>query len=391
MEPTALNLEFQMATHPELASQVKDEVYQRYMDSHSSSNPTIVELKEAVLSWEQKTRALPKSAQKLCIQRIRATALEALRDLDFRVTLGSRTNLSEAAARWIKQLNDIGSEYCQPKKRVLPPLDEQIGEVTLQPRIRQHVPRSIGTLFSETLLRAQGAIGMATNTAVVAGEKLLASVSDAIIPSSSTEEPPPYQPPKENPGVRFDDLWSNYEYFGFGRRPDWMNNSCPPRRRVLPASEAPDMKAQIEKEITRLYKTIRVRFRHWTNSCAANMRHVLLASEAPDMKAQKRPTVLFEKETTRLYEKIHVLFRLRDLDIPFRENDIGTPLKIAYPREDLDGRRGILLFQGDFGDDEYYVTLWNGSSYHPEDPCRQIGCYQNFDRAEAVYFYEFKK
>ena len=339
MEPTALNLEFQMATHPELASQVKDEVYQRYMDSHSSSNPTIVELKEAVLSWEQKTRALPKSAQKLCIQRIRATALEALRDLDFRVTLGSRTNLSEAAARWIKQLNDIGSEYCQPKKRVLPPLDEQIGEVTLQPRIRQHVPRSIGTLFSETLLRAQGAIGMATNTAVVAGEKLLASVSDAIIPSSSTEEPPPYQPPKENPGVRFDDLWSHYEYLGFGRRLDWMNNSC-----------------------------------------AANMSHALLASEAPDMKAQKRLTARFERES--------LIFRLRDLDVYLRENDIGTPTKISDPTE-LAGRRGIVYFKGDLGDATGHVTLWNGSSYHPADHCCQFGCDHFFDRVDAVYFFEF--
>lgn len=291
-----------------------------------SLDQALSKIEENSLSWRQGRTSTSRTPD-VGRQRVKGMAHDILGALEVRS--GQSTDLSSASHRWATHLSGVVQDHSETQDPVSP-IEDQITGLSLAPRA-PHRPRVPG-INMHNVHTAEHAMGRVAE----AGSKILNSVSESIIPSAYADEPPPYHPPKETQKVRFDDVWVNYEYL---KRPEWMGNGC-----------------------------------------AVNMSHALLASGAPNMKAQKRPTGRVEDES--------LLFRLRDLDAYLQKNNIGTPTKISDP-EELNGRRGIVYFKGDFGDATGHATLWNGRSFHPNDHCCQFGCDHFFYTAEAVYFYEF--
>jgi hypothetical protein len=87
----------------------------------------------AVNSLEEHADEMPKNSRDECARRIRGTALDALRDLDFRRQYGaSKINLFLATDSWIQKINSVKEQFCEIKHaEELHSIDEQLEELTL--------------------------------------------------------------------------------------------------------------------------------------------------------------------------------------------------------------------------------------------------------------------
>lgn len=249
-------------------------------------------------------------------------------------------DIASIAETYVKQLEDPSlKDPCLQALRMLELPADTISKV--QHDVVKHAgvgfdavgvtDENIGRTVTSIMERAAHLTSPVSKSVKKWGSKILDSALEAAVPSAYAAKLPSKQ-------IRFEDLWSSYEYLA--RRPEWINNGC-----------------------------------------ALNLSNALMRSGAPSMRGYS--TAKFEDES--------LLFRLRDLDSYLQRNKIGSLSKPSR-FEELSGKRGILYFKAHFPAATGHVTLWNESSFHPNDPyCHYADCKELFSRAEAVHFYEFPK